>query len=305
MGKIAVLGEVVVDRIITDTAKKDIAGGSAANCALALMRKGDDVQFRARFSTDKDGDFLYQEAIRNQLDVTYSVRTDRPATLVEVRLSATGSPNYQFHLSGTADWHWTDAELAELDLGSQDAVIYGSLAAILEPNFSRIQEWLRSHNNSNLLVGYDPNARPSAIDQRDHDVIRDRIIQLVRSADVVKVSDEDLAWISPEVDPESMASYWSTTGPQLVILTRGENGASAYRQGNCLAHASGVKTKVADTVGAGDTLMAWLVSGLIDSALICRFDADNVIRILDQAVKAAAITCSRVGCDPPNYAEVN
>lgn len=305
MGKIAVLGEVVVDRIVTDTAKKDVAGGSAANCALALMRKGDDVQFRARFSTDKDGDFLYQEALKNQLDVTYSVRTDQPATLVEVRLSATGSPSYEFHLSGTADWHWTDAELAELDLALQDAFIYGSLAAILEPNFSRIQSWLRSHENSNLLVCYDPNARPSAIDQSDHDEIRDRIYQLVRTADVVKVSDEDLAWISPEADPESMAANWSNTGPELVILTRGENGASAYRQGICLADVSGVSTKVADTVGAGDTLMAWLVSGLIDSAPISRFDADNVLKILHQAVKAAAITCSRVGCDPPKNTEVN
>lgn len=305
MGRIAVLGEVVIDRIITKTSKKNIAGGSAANCALALARKGDDVKFRARFSSDKNGTFLYQEALKNELDLTYSVRAQEPATLVEVILDENGSPSYHFYLDQTADWHWTESELAQLDLATQDAFVYGSLAAIFEPNYSNLQNWLNAYNDSEVLIAYDPNARPSAVAPDQHQIMKDRIKTLVSKADVVKVSDEDISWIEPNANPQLIASSWSELGPELVVLTRGANGASAYRNGVCIADVPGVQTQVADTVGAGDTLMAWLISDLVNTPKGHRFEKSTIEKILNRAVSAAAITCSRVGCNPPTAGEIN
>ena len=304
MALITVLGEVVVDRFIKDGQVTDIAGGSAANCALALTKIGDEVKFRARYSNDPTGDFLYQTALANGLDVSQSIRAIEPATVVEIVLSASGIPNYNFHMDGTADWAWTKAELELFPIENSEALVFGSLAAVLEPSFSALKNWIRVAKNSGVLIAYDPNARPSAVKPEDADQIRERIINLVKLANVVKVSDEDLTWISTSESPEQTAMNWSQLGPQLVVLTRGEHGAAAYSRGVQIANVPGVKTNVVDTVGAGDTLMAWLVSGLLGIESQMRFNAASVESVVHRAVKAAAITCSRAGCQPPTHAEL-
>lgn len=305
MGGYTVLGEVVVDRIYSEGQVQDVPGGSAANCALALRKIVPDVKFLARFSTDQFGDLLYQTALSNQLDVSESVRCSEPATLVNVTLQSNGSPNYEFLMEGSADWYWSIEELAKHDLSTQSAFIYGSLAAILDNSYEVLQKWLTANKHEKLLIAYDPNARPTAIGNDRANVTRNRILELVKSANVVKVSDEDLNWIAPNSDPLKIASSWSQLGPDLVVLTKGANGACAFRNGVCIANLPGIKTQVIDTVGAGDTLMAWLVAELVEAADNQRFNAGFVENALRKAIKAAAITCSRSGCNPPERTEVN
>ena len=305
MAGYTVLGEVVVDRIHIDGKVQDIPGGSAANCALALSKIAPDVKFLARFSTDQFGELLFQTALSNGLDVSDAVRCEQPATLVNVRLKDDGSPNYEFLMDGSADWHWRESELAKHDLTTQSAFIYGSLAAILDESYNTLQSWLAANKHQNLLIAYDPNARPTAIAKEQADLIRNRILELVKSANVVKVSDEDLNWIAPNSDPLKIASSWSQLGPELVVLTKGSDGACAFRNGICIANVPGIKTQVIDTVGAGDTLMAWLIAGLVELPENQRFNAGLVESALRKAVKAAAITCSRKGCNPPELVEVS
>ena len=304
MAKITVLGEVVIDRIHSNAKSTDIAGGSAANCALALTKIGEDVFFRARYSKDAAGQFLYDAAKANGLDVSQSIRAQESATVVDVFLNPAGSPNYEFHMDGTADWAWNASELNQFPIENSDALVFGSLAAILQPAHEVLIPWIEKAKGSGTLIAYDPNARPSAIPTKDADLVRDRIVNLVKLSNVVKVSDEDLEWINPQIDADQQASMWSTVGPDLVVLTKGAKGASAFRKGLCIANVPGVKTNVVDTVGAGDTLMAWLVSGLLSLESEMRFNAGSVESVVHRAVKAAAITCSQAGCQPPTPADI-
>lgn len=304
MAKITVLGEVVIDRIHSNGESKDIAGGSAANCALALNKIGEEVFFRARYSTDSAGEFLYATAISNGLDVSQSIRAIEPATIVDVFLNPSGSPSYEFHMQGTADWAWNSSELNQFPIAQSDALVFGSLAAVLQPAHDVLIPWIAKAKDSGTLIAYDPNARPSAVKPSDVDQVRQRISKLVASSNVVKVSDEDLEWINPSVDPSKQASIWSTEGPELVVMTKGAHGAAAFRNGLCIANVPGVKTDVVDTVGAGDTLMAWLVSGLLGFDSDMRFNAGSVESVVHRAVKASAITCSRAGCQPPSLGDL-
>jgi fructokinase len=129
---------------------------------------------------------------------------------------------------------------------------------------------------------------------------------MVQVSDLVKVSDEDLFWLKPGVDPSESARVWSTQGPKLVVLTLGANGSKAFSEGTEIASVSGEKTNVVDTVGAGDTFMAWLVAQIAhdyDSRIPS--NSAEVTSLLQTASKAAAITCSREGCKPPYAGELN
>lgn len=304
MAKITVLGEVVIDRIHSNGQIQDFAGGSAANCALALNKIGDEVFFRARYSQDPAGDFLHATAIANGLNVVQSIRATEPATIVDVFLNPSGSPSYEFHMQGTADWAWTTGELELFPISESDALVFGSLAAVLQPAHEALIPWITHAKTSGTLIAYDPNARPSAISPSDAKQVRQRISNLVKISSIVKVSDEDLEWINPDIDPSKQASIWSTQGPEIVVLTKGAYGAAAFRNGLCVANVPGVKTNVVDTVGAGDTLMAWLVSGLLGFEPGMRFNAGSLESVVHRAVKAAAITCSRPGCQPPSPTDV-
>ncbi len=300
MVNVTVVGEVVVDRVITDVSTTDVAGGSAANMVLAFVRAGQQAQLRARFSTDDAGQFLYDTAVSNGLDLSDSVRAQEAATVVEVRLDADGVPTYQFHMDKTADWNWTYAEIScELPAETQ-AIVVGSLAAVQEPGSTVIQQWTSECQLHGILLAYDPNARPTAITSEAHaDEVRAVMHRWVRLADIVKVSDEDLRWYAPEKEPTVVAREWSTEGARLVVVTRGPHGAIAFKDGEFLCEVDGVKVEVADTVGAGDTFMAWLLTGLFAVESRARFSAAVVKSVMSQAVLAAAINCTRIGCQPP------
>lgn len=306
MATVVVVGEVVVDRFAADGAAIDVAGGSAANCALAMRTAGHAASLRARFSLDPMGRFLRTNAHALGLDLTGSVDALEPATVVTVAVRD-GIPTYSFAMAGTADWQWSVDELETPLPDGCGAVIVGSLAAILAPGSAVVRQWAASLRAEGTLVAYDPNARPSAISPRDHDEVRRRVLEWVSASDIVKVSDEDLDWIVPGRNPLEVARGWSTVGPSLVVMTAGASGAWALAGGDVVVHCAAPAVTVADTVGAGDTLMGWLVSGALDSGVLAPgtpLDALLVAEVLRSAVTAAALTCTRRGCQPPTSSEV-
>lgn len=304
MAVVTVIGEVVLDRFISDNATFEVAGGSSANTALAMHVAGHQVRLRARYSRDDAGMFLKQAAHTAGLNVDESVSASEAATTVDIVLSDSGAPTYAFHMDGTADWQWTRSELdIPVTTGTQ-AIVTGSLVSVFLPGSHHLFHWAKERRNDGLLLAYDPNARPSAIDAKDAADVRERIVEWVTNSDVVKVSDEDLGWIDPSDTPQTIAKAWSLLGPKLVVLTAGSDGAWAYINGLEVGHIVAPEVEVVDTVGAGDTLMAWLVAGLVDSPENVRFTNTNALAVLERAVNAAAITCTRQGCQPPTQSEV-
>ena len=304
-----VIGEVVIDRFFhPDGTVTDVPGGSSANTAIALQRSGVQTSLRARFSRDAAGRALRAHNAAELLDLGASPDVDEPASIVEVRLAPDGQPTYVFRLEGAADWQWTADELAT-PLPSNTALVHvGSLASVLEPGASRMREWLESLP-SRPLVSFDPNARPAAAeDEVTAERMRAAVAVWRRLADFIKVSDEDLRWLSPGVPEGEQAAAWSRdTG--FVVMTRGGAGAAVYVEGRLVVDVPAAPVDVVDTVGAGDTFMAWLIRGVLlaceDRALHdLAHDTDALRLIVETAGRAAAITCSRRGCNPPHLSEM-
>jgi fructokinase len=171
-----------------------------------------------------------------------------------------------------------------------------------------LDAWRAARQAGDLTLSYDPNARPGTVPR---DVMRARVEEFVGLSDVVKVSDEDLAYLYPDERPEDVCTRWVQAGPALVVLTRGAQGLAAWRPGHDAIVVAGRPVSVVDTVGAGDTVTAALLVGLGDvGALgaggdIAGLDDVAIRGILERAAAAAAITCSREGAQPPTRAEVD
>ena len=299
MSTVTVVGEVVLDRIIQDSQQHDVLGGSAANTALALVRAGHHVDLRARFGSDAAGQFLKATAESLGIDVRNSIDAVERATVVEARIDSSGVPSFMFDLDNTSDWFWTSEELAKPLALDTVAITTGSPASIASPGFTALIDWVHRQKSAGTPFFYDPNIRPSVIAPLQlQTVARDRILEWVKLADVVKASDEDLNWLDPSADASQTAAHLSTLGPELVVLTQGGFGASAFHDGKQLCHVSTPAVEVADTVGAGDTVMAWLISGLSGQDRATWSEQSTIEPVLSRAVQAAAYTCTQVGADP-------
>ncbi len=304
-----VIGEVVVDRFFhADGTVTDVAGGSSANTAIALQRAGVDTSLRARFSRDDAGRALRAHNAAEGLDLTAAPDVDDPASIVEVRLAADGQPSYLFRLAGAADWQWTADELAAPLPSGTGLVHVGSLASVLEPGATRMRDWLLALP-ARPLVSFDPNARPAAAaSDVEAEHMRAGVAAWAAVADFIKVSDEDLRWLSPGVPEHEQAAQWSrNTG--FVVMTRGGDGSALYVDGQHVLDVPATVVAVVDTVGAGDTFMAWLIRGVLDACETrtlhdLAHDADAMRAIITTAGRAAAITCSRRGCNPPRPSEL-
>jgi fructokinase len=147
----------------------------------------------------------------------------------------------------------------------------------------------------------DPNIRPGFI--RDADAYRARIARMIAAADIVKLSDEDLHWLEGPGDTDAQAAALLTRGPKLVCITRGAEGVSGYAAGRRIDVAA-ERATVVDTVGAGDTFNAGLLAALDRAGLLTKGAVatltDAAIRdALALGAKAAAVTVSRAGANPP------
>ncbi|WP_338524518.1 carbohydrate kinase [Pseudomonas batumici] len=279
---------------------KAIAGGSPFNVAVGLRRLGVDVGLFAGLSNDYLGRRLQQVLREEGVRADYLLDFDAPTTLAMVAVGADGSPHYSFRGEGCADRQLLPGHLPEL--GDEVRGLHiGSFSLVVQPIADTLLALVRRESGRRLIT-LDPNVRLNP--EPDIELWRQRIATLAKQADMIKVSDEDLSLLYPDRDPQSVAQAWLAQRCQLVFLTRGTQGASVFsrRHGHWSVPAREVIT--ADTVGAGDTfqaaLIAWLTEQQLDSVKgLERLEKAQIDAMLNFAVNAAAITCSRTGPDLP------
>jgi fructokinase len=310
-GVVAVAGEALVDFVPAgaDGVFRAAPGGSPANVAVGLARLEVPTRLLARIADDLLGHRLRAHLDANGVDLSFAVRAAEPTSLAIVAVGLGGVVEYDFRVEGTADWQWRDAELAGALDDRVVALHAGSLALTMPPGADVLRRLLADARRA-MTVSYDPNCRPLLMGSPD--AVRGRIEGLVALADVVKASTDDLAWLLPGRPPEQVAEAWLARGPALVVITLGPGGLVAATRQAGVVRRPGRVVPVADTVGAGDACMAALLAGLHRRGLLGAarrpalqaLDAGTVAALADEAVAAAAITCTRPGADPPTVAEL-
>ncbi|MDL5206425.1 PfkB family carbohydrate kinase [Streptomyces sp. ALI-76-A] len=227
-----------------------------------------------------------------------------PTTLAAVHLREDGSAAYSFHANGTADRGLLPEHLAALPDGGTlpagTALHLGSLGLLLEPLASTLDGLIR-REAGRRLVSLDPNVRPGLV--TDRATYLRRFAEWVALADVVKASDEDLAWLHPGEPYEAVAERWLASGAGLVLITFGSRGAWAVGR-DARVHVPAPSVQVVDTVGAGDAFTAGVLAHLHHTGRLSRegvdhLGADKLARLLSYAVEIAADTCTRAGAQPP------
>lgn len=305
MVAITVIGEVVLDCIITDGVMEKVPGGCAANEALALVRFGADVDLRARYSVDENGRFLKDFVVAHGIDVTNSIDAQEPALVITITKDETGHPTFNYgELLSCADWQWTWQEISKPLGHACDGVMIGSMASVFPPGTDSLFNWVQQQKDAGLPVFYDMNARAGSFSVLNENQVRDSYQGWLELATVIKVSDEDLEWWAPGQDPLEVAAKMSTQGPQLVALTQGASGVTVFVHGQRLFTIEPPVVQAADTVGAGDTFFGWLAGGLLELPPELRFDPSLIYSVTRDAVFAAAYNCTQTGCNPPTQQEL-
>ncbi|WP_083914918.1 carbohydrate kinase family protein [Alkalispirochaeta sphaeroplastigenens] len=302
-------GEALIDFIpVRDaggrTAFFPAPGGSPYNASIAVARLEAPAAFFGRISRDFFGDQLVQGLVDNGVSTELVLRDQAPSTLAFVKKNDRGEARYAFFAEGAADRRVLPGDLPELPQSTR-ALQFGSIALIPDPVGETILS-LAEHCRGRCLVSFDPNIRTSLV--TDEEEYRRRIARGVAASTVVKVSDEDLLWMSGSPNLEEGARSLLEQGPSLVVVTEGSAGARAWSRDIAVA-VPAEKTSVTDTIGAGDSfhaaLLAWLHhSGLLDTGAISGLGKDDISAMLRFAGAVAAKTCSRAGADPPRLSEV-
>ncbi len=303
--RVLVAGEALIDIVHrTDGSVDRHPGGSPLNVAIGLARLGHPVEYAARFAPDDHGELIRAHLAREKL-LTLTPGTDHSAktSTAKATLDATGAATYEFDVVWDVGEAIDDEPIGHLHTGS--------IAATMEPGSSDVLRAARYAHGSGT-VSYDPNARPQIM--RDSASVRDRIEAFIRLSDVVKASDEDIAWLYDGEPCEDVVTRWATMGPSLIVITRGKAGSLGLVTGTGEHTPVPAGTPVVvDTVGAGDSFMSGLISGLLDAGLLGSPAAGNKLRharladvlpALTRASACAAVTVSRAGANPPTRAEL-
>ncbi|MDH6708945.1 fructokinase [Kitasatospora sp. MAA19] len=281
---VLVIGECVADIVRTDGAPDTVhPGGSPANVAYGLARLGRPATLLTQLGDDANGR-LIRAHLESAGVVVRAAEVERTPSAV-VRLDGQGRARYTFDIG------WT---LPPTELRAAPAAIHlGSIAAVTDPGAAAVLD-LVERWRGRAPVSYDPNVRPALMGERAQAVRR--VERCVALSDVVKASDEDLAWLYPGESAEAVAHRWLALGPAVVAVTLGADGAFALTAEGVRARAEAVRVPVADTVGAGDSFTAAFLSARAAGA--------GLPDCLTQAVTAAALTVSRPGSNPPSAAEL-
>ncbi|WP_030687921.1 carbohydrate kinase family protein [Streptomyces sp. NRRL B-1347] len=274
-------------------------GGGPFNTAVALGRLGSPAAFCSRISYDAFGEALLARLRAAGVDVSSVQRGAEPTTLAVASISADGSAGYSFYVDGTADRLFAAPD--RLPDGVR-AMIFGTCSMVLEPGASAYEELMRRAAAEGVFTALDPNIRAGLI--RDADAYRARFKSWLPSVALLKLSEEDARWLGGT--PEE----WLASGPAAVVVTRGGAGMSVLTRACGEVSVPGVPVDVVDTIGAGDTVNAALLHGLaardaLSADAVAGLDAGAWADVLRFAARAAAVTCSRAGAEPPYAAEVD
>ena len=307
-GTALVIGEALVDVVIHPGAEPvDIPGGSPANVALGLARLGRDAELDCWIADDERGRAIRSHLVADGVRITPGSDGAERTSTAQATIGEDRAATYVFDL----DWTPPYPAPAEPPI----LVHTGSIAAILEPGARTVEQVLRDFRAS-ATVCYDPNARPQLMGSPEE--AREIVERLVALSDLVKCSDEDVAWfygINEDDDAalEGVLRGWLQMGPAIVVVTRGKRGALALtHSGLRLEVPADPAVVVADTVGAGDSFMGGLEDGLWSEGLVGAqqrealraIDAAALERVVRHASRIADITVSRAGANPPTRAEL-
>ncbi|MCR8722875.1 carbohydrate kinase family protein [Frigidibacter sp. ROC022] len=301
-------GEALIDMLPRESRDGEACfapypGGAVFNTAVALGRLGAPSGFLSGLSRDMFGDQLLDALGASKVDASLCVRSDRPCTLAFVRL-VNGQASYAFYDEATAGRMLSVDDLPAIP-DSTTAMFFGGIYLAKEPAGASY-EALMTREAGRRVTMLDPNIRPGFI--TDPDAYRARVARMLALSDIVKLSDEDLHWLEGAGDLTALAQGLLAKGPKLVLITEGARGATAHMARGSV-HVASQRVSVVDTVGAGDTFNAGVLaalhrSGKLSKAAIAALSDDDLREALTLGVRAAAVTVSRAGANPPWASEL-
>ncbi len=300
--RVLCLGEALIDVVIRGDSTVEHVGGSLLNVAAGIATLGHPASICAWWGKDARGERLAQWATGSGVDIVPGTDSAEKTAVAYAHLDEHGRATYEFDLS------WDVPPLP--DLTPFGHLHTGSIAATLEPGGTAVVETAR-RLREHATISYDPNVRPALMESPAH--VLSRVEELVGLSDLVKASDEDVAWLYPDEPVEDVMRRWIKAGPAMVVITRGPWGAYALLADNRdMLHIDQLTVEVGDTVGAGDSFMAGLIAGLLDAGLLGSSEARERLRAagwsdvqsaLHNAVVTSAITVSRNGAYAPTRDE--
>ena len=291
--KVFVAGEALMDLIpVASGGRVPMVGGGPANTAKALARLGYQTFFIGGISVDRYGAMIDAELSGSGVNLSLAHRGNLPTALAIATIDENGLARYEFELDDTTSFAFNESWLPQSD---PDVIHVGSVATMLEPGASELLRWVSGRA---APIVFDPNVRPSI--QGDRNIYRAAVERWIDLVSIVKLSEDDLHWL---YGGESVISTWLARGVSIVIVTRAEKGLTAICDGFSV-EIPARNVEVIDTVGAGDTIGAIVVEGLLEYGLE-GLGGENLVKVLERAAQAAAITCSRAGANPPWKAELD
>lgn len=299
---IVVAGEALIDLVPRGAGAfvdlRPARGGGPYNTAVALGRLGSPTAFCSRVSYDAYGEALLGGLRDAGVEVATVQRGAEPTTLALASVGEDGSARYAFYVEGSADRLFETPD--RLPYGTR-AVSFGTCSLVLEPGASSYEKLLNATAAQGVFTALDPNIRPVLIP--DAAAYRARFKSWLPSVSLLKLSEEDAEWLG------GTPRLWLDSGPSAVVVTHGGDGLTVFTRAGLEHSVAGEKVDVVDTIGAGDTVNAALLHCLstwnaLSAEALADLAADDWTRLLRFAARAAAITCSRAGAEPPYAAEV-
>ena len=272
----------------------DVVGGGPANTAKALARLGYEVDFIDGISTDTNGDTARKVLERDGVGLALSLKSDKPTCTATLTLDSQGGASYDFLIEGTATFDFKNSWLPDPERLKPSVLHIGTLATIIEPGATALFDWAVRVGEFAPII-FDPNIRPSVMDDRA--TYASNVEKWVSIASIVKVSDDDLKWLYPNETLDEVAHRWIEQGVSCVVVTRGAHGLIGFTE-HGMEEVDGAKITVVDSVGAGDTVGAIVVEGVIQHS-VAGLQGHVLNEVLHKAAIAAGITCSRAGAEPP------
>jgi fructokinase len=300
---VVVCGEALIDVVQDrDGTQRATPGGGPFNTARALARLGVPAAFLGRLSTDRSGRELADLLEADGASLELASVGPEPTTIAVAKVDGQGLAEYEFQVEGTSAPNLTTDMLPDRLGSGVGALHLGTLGLVLEPMASTLTDLVHREGGGRLVM-LDPNIRAGLAPDDEY---RARINDVVAHSTIVKASDDDLAWLYPDLSYERAAAAMLTHGVRLVVVTLGAEGAfGAHRDHRVRVEA--VPVHVADTIGAGDAFGAALLAWLYQHDRVgpdLEMSTDDLRSALAYACLAAGITCSRSGAEPPTTAEM-
>lgn len=289
--QVLVIGEALIDIVDGADGAAEFVGGSPANVAVGLARHGIGATLLTRIGRDDRGIRIAEHLASSGAALATESWTDQPTSTAHAVLQPDGSAEYVFDIA------WTIPETTV----SAAAVHAGSIALFLAPGAAAVVDQLARASRAGSMVTVDPNIRPALIGDRA--AARERFAAAAAAADLVKLSDEDAAWLYPELSANDVLTRVASLGPRVVVMTRGDAGALGLGPEG-IVEAPAWPVTVADTIGAGDAYMASLIASALDDPRLLT-SGGALAGTMRRAAVTAGITVSRSGANPPTRAEVD